>query len=69
MSKVNFYLLPEKTYKYVGECKEIQGFTYKSKGRVSPRYKEYGKVEVLSVEENIISLFDNKYFTKNFKTV
>lgn len=69
MARVNYLGIPEKTYKYVGECKELQAFTYKSRGRVCPRYKGYGKVEVLSLEDNIVSLFDKKYFTKNFKAV
>lgn len=69
MPRVNFLGIPEKTYKYVGDYKGLQGFTFKSKGRVCPRYKGYGKVEVLCVEDNMVSLFDKKYFTKNFKTV
>lgn len=69
MSRVNFYGIPEKIYKYVGDCKNLQGFTYKSRGRVTPLYKGCGLVEVICVEEDVIRYLKKKYFTKNFKTV
>jgi hypothetical protein len=69
MPRVNFLGIPEKTYKYVGDCKELQGLTFKSKGRVTPLYKGCGLVEVFCEEEGVIRYLKKKYFTKNFKTV